>query len=176
MKRKTKKEIKRKWASQEGDCIVCMQAKKWYTDCKGDWLAQSQQVPQRSKSSTKEIVSLEAELKQAEREITDLKEKIGYLKNHYTVSTLDEDVLKIETGLATRDSSTSNQLLTAGWRVESMTFEDQIFITLMKVRQDHIKLHFPQLFSCSVSTIENIVTTFIHVIHSIYWPHDINPF
>ena len=70
--------------------------------CKGK-LAQSQQVPQRSKPSTKEIDSLEAELKQAEREITDLKEKIGYLKNHYTVSTLDEDVLKMETGLATRD-------------------------------------------------------------------------
>ena len=88
-----------------------------------------------------------------------MKEKIGYLKNHYTVSTLDEDVLKIETGLATRDSSTSNQLLTAGWRVESMTFEHQIFITLIKVGQDHTNLHFPQLFSCSISTIENIVTT-----------------
>ena len=49
-----------------------------------------------------------------------------------------------------------------------MRFEDQIFITLMKVRQDHTNLHFPQFFSCSVSTIENIVTTFIHGIHSIY--------
>ena len=39
----------------------------------------SQQVPERSESSTKEIV-LEAELEQAKMEITDLKEKIGYLK------------------------------------------------------------------------------------------------
>ena len=45
--------------------------------CKGE-LAQSQQVPERSEwSSTKEIVSLEAELKQAKREITDLEEKMG---------------------------------------------------------------------------------------------------
>ena len=44
--------------------------------CKGE-LAQSKQVPQRSKSSTTEIVSLEAEPEQAKREITDLKEKIG---------------------------------------------------------------------------------------------------
>ena len=44
--------------------------------CKGE-LAQSQQVPERSESSTKEIVSLEAELKQVKREITDLKEKTG---------------------------------------------------------------------------------------------------
>lgn len=49
-----------------------------------------------------------------------------------------------------------------------MTFEHQIFITLMKVRQDHTNLHFPQLFSCSVSTIENIVTTFMRGIHSMY--------
>ena len=62
----------------------------------------SQQVPERSESSTKEIV-LEAELEQAK--ITDLKEKIGYLKNHYTVSTLNEDVLKMESGLPTTVNS-----------------------------------------------------------------------
>ena len=38
------------------------------------------QVRERSESSTKEIISLEAELKKAKRKITDLKEKIGYLK------------------------------------------------------------------------------------------------
>ena len=138
--------------------------------------AQSQQVPERSESSAKEIV-LEAELEQAKREITDLKEKIGYLKNHYTVSTLDEDVLKMETGLPTRDVFNIVVSYTerfkdqinyfAGWRVESIRFEDQIFVTLMKVRQNYTNLHLAQLFSCSVSTIANIVTTFIHVIHSI---------
>ncbi|XP_068680916.1 uncharacterized protein [Montipora foliosa] len=136
----------------------------------------SQQVPERSESSTKEIV-LEAELEQAKMEITDLKEKIGYLKNHYTVSTLNEDVLKMETGLPTRDVFNIVVSYTerfkdeinyfAGWRVESIRFEDQIFITLMKVRQNYTNLHLAQLFSCSVSTIANIVTTFIHVIHSI---------
>ena len=136
----------------------------------------SQQVPERSESSTKEIV-LEAELEQAKMEITDLKEKIGYLKNHYTVSTLNEDVLKMETGLPTRDVFNIVVSYTerfkdeinyfAGWRVESIRFEDQIFITLMKVRQNYTNLHLAQLFSCSVSTNANIVTTFIHVIHSI---------
>ena len=75
---------------------------------------------------------------------------------------MDEDVLKMEAGLATRDSFNSvvnyaerlkdqiNYL--AGWRVE-------IFITSMKVRQDYTNLHLAQLFSCSVSTIANIVTT-----------------
>ena len=85
---------------------------------------------------------------------------------------MDEDVLKVEAGLATRadifisvDSYTEklkNQInYLAGWRVE-------IFITSMKVRQDYTTLHLAQLFSCSVSTMANIVTTLIHVIHLIY--------
>ena len=73
---------------------------------------------------------------------------------------MDEVVLKMEAGLATRDILNSvvsyaerlkdkiNYL--AGWRVE-------IFIKLMKVRQDYTNLHLAQLFSCSVSTIANIV-------------------
>ena len=156
--------------SQPGRRLYSMYARS-DRGCKGE-LAQSQQVPERSEwSSTKEIVSLGAELKQAEREITDLKEKMGYLKNHYTVFTLDEDVLKMEAGLATRDIFNSvvsyaerlkdqiNYL--ASWRVE-------IFITLMKVRQNYTNLHLAQLFSCSVSTMANIVTALIHVIQSIY--------
>ena len=75
---------------------------------------------------------------------------------------MDEDVLKMEAGLATRDSFNSvvsyaerlkdqiNYL--SGWRVE-------ISITSMKVRQDYTNLHLAQLFSSSVSTIANIVTT-----------------
>ena len=55
----------------------------------------------------------------------------------------------------------------SGWKVESICFEDQIFITLMKVRQNYTNLHLAQLFHCSVSTISNVVTTFIHVLHSI---------
>ena len=55
----------------------------------------------------------------------------------------------------------------SGWKVETITFEDQIFITLMKERQNYTNLHLAQLFHCSVSTISNIVTTFIHVLHSI---------
>ena len=37
----------------------------------------------------------------------------------------------------------------------------------MKVRQNYTNLHLAQLFNCSISTISNIVTTFIHVLHSI---------
>lgn len=127
-------------------------------------------------SSTREII-LEAELQQAKRDLTDLKQKTDYLHKHYTVSVLGEDVLKMETGLPTKEvflivvkyTGRFKQSINyfAGWKVESISFEDQIFITLMKVRQNYTNLHLAQLFNCSVSTIANIVTTFIHVLHSI---------
>ena len=49
--------------------------------------------------------------------------------------------------------------------MESITFKDQIFMTLMKIRRSYTNLHLAQLFSCSVGTIANIVTT--TVLHSI---------
>ena len=65
--------------------------------CKGE-LAQSLLTsPWEIRIKRRGFFSLEAELKQAKREITDLTNKIGYLKNHYTVSKLDEDVFKVET-------------------------------------------------------------------------------
>lgn len=56
-----------------------------------------------------------------------------------------------------------------GWKVESVIFEDQIFIALMKVRKNDTDLHLVQLFNCSVATICHIITTFIHVLHSIFF-------
>ena len=53
----------------------------------------------------------------------------------------------------------------AGWRVESIRFEDQIL--KMKLRQNYTNLHIAQLFSCSIATISNVVTTFIHALHNI---------
>ena len=35
----------------------------------------------------------------------------------------------------------------AGWKVETITLEDQIFITLMKLKQNYTNLHLAQLFS-----------------------------
>ena len=55
----------------------------------------------------------------------------------------------------------------SGWKVESITFEDQIFTILMEMRQDYTNLHLTQLFHCIVATISNIVITFIHVLHGI---------
>ena len=55
----------------------------------------------------------------------------------------------------------------SGWKVEAISLEDHVFITLMKLKQNYTNLHLAQLFSCSVATVSNIVLTFVHVLHSL---------
>ena len=122
-------------------------------------------------------VILEAELDLAKRELENLEGRLHYKNRCYTVTELPGDVIRMETGLPTKEvfdivvryASRFKDSINyfGGWKVESITFEDQIFITLMKVRQNYTNLHLAQLFNCSVATIANIITTFIHVLHDI---------
>ena len=57
----------------------------------------------------------------------------------------------------------------AGWKVESICLEDQVLITLMKLRQDYAYLHLAKLFHCSTGTIQNIVLTFVHLLYVILY-------
>ena len=133
-------------------------------------------LPLQEKPSISEII-LEAELDLAKRELEQQREAAQYQRTHYSASTLTTDVLRMETGLPTKEvfqivvnyASRFKDSLSyyAGWRVESIIFEDQILITLMKLRQNYTNLHIAQLFSCSVVTISNVVTTFVHVLHNI---------
>lgn len=126
--------------------------------------------------TTQEII-LEAELDFANRELKELNQTVQYKRNKYTVSALEGYVTRMETGLPTKEvfNIVVNHALRfkdsvnyfAGWNVESISFEDQIFITLMKIRQNYTQLHLAQLFHCSVATISNIVITFTHVLHEI---------
>ena len=143
---------------------------------KGKEQQQNESPKDTKKASTKEIV-LEAELDQVKKELADVQARENYWKKSYTISRLTAEVIRMETGLPTREvfDIVVNHALRfkdsithfSGWKVESITFEDQIFMTLMKIRRSYTNLHLAQLFSCSVGTIANIVTTFIHVLHSI---------
>jgi len=127
--------------------------------------------------NTSQAVILEAELDMFKNELTKSQEKGNYSRNHYSVSTLSAEVVRMETGLPTlevfnivveyvlsfKDSINYFQ----NWKVSNISFEDQIFITLMKLRQNYTNLHLSQLFSCSVGTISNIVLTFVHVLHDL---------
>ena len=159
--------------------------KKKNTESKGQSLSQIIETVRKDKQpsegeadrrTTQEII-LEEELDLANRELKELDQTVQYKRDKYTVSALEGDVIRMETGLPTKEvfnivvkhalrfKDCVNYF--AGWKVESISYEDQIFITLMKVRQNYTQLHLAQLFHCSVATISNIVLTFIHVLHKI---------
>lgn len=137
---------------------------------------QNEAKPVEKKIPTGQVI-LEVELECVRNELKQQEETAQYKRSHYSASTLSAEVIRMETGLSTRDvfqivvnyasRFKDSVVYYAGWKVESISFEDQIFITLMKLRQNYTNLHLAKLFLCSVGTISNVVTTFIHVLHSI---------
>jgi len=77
------------------------------------------------------------------------------LQKHYTLSALGGDVLRMETGLPAKEgfhivlnyTYRFKQSITYfdGWKVESISFKDQIFITLIKVKKSYTGIHLAQL-------------------------------
>ena len=131
------------------------QRKKKNTESKGQSLSQIIETVRKNKRpsegeadrrTTQEII-LEAELDLANRELKELDQTVQYKRDKYTVSALEGDVIRMETGLPTKEvfnivvkhalrfKDCVNYF--AGWKVESISYEDQIFITLMKVRQNY---------------------------------------
>ena len=106
------------------------------------------------------------------KELEKHKEKDKYLRERYSVQSLSHDVLRMETGLPTKEvfdivvkyvvRFKDNIRYYSRWKVESINLEDEVLITLMKLKQNYTNLHLAQLFSCSVSTI----STFVHVLHA----------
>ena len=134
------------------------------------------------KGKTTQEVILEAGLDLAKTDVQDLQEQVKYKSKCYTVSELPDNVIRMRTSLPTkkvfeivvRHASRFNDSINyfRDWKVESIIFEEQIFITLLKVRRNYTNLSLAQLFNCSVATISSIITTFTHVVHSILF-HDI---
>ena len=93
----------------------------------------------------------------------------------YSPARLSDEVIRMETGLPDKAMFSrvvglvqrleGSIVYAAGWRVEGMTMESQVFMALMKVRQNYTHLHLTQLFSCSTATVANVVKTFIHLLH-----------
>ena len=135
-------------------------------------------------SETETLLSVEntilkAEVRSMETEIVKLKERQQYARQRYTVASQDSEVICMETGLPTREIFQiivdyvsrfhSSIVYFSGWKVECIELEDQIWLTLMKLKQNYTNLHLAQLFHCSTSTVSNIVLTFIHVLHKLLY-------
>ena len=54
-----------------------------------------------------------------------------------------------------------------GWPVHSLSPEDQLLLTLMKLRQNYTFLHLASLFKCSRATVSNKFLTYIHILSKI---------
>ena len=108
-----------------------------------------------------------------------MKLKENYQRQVYSVAALNDEVICMENGLTNKNifyivvnyvrrfSQDINYFY--GWKVDKILLEDQVFITLMKVRQNYTNLHLAELFHCSTATISNIVLTFIHVLYKLLY-------
>ena len=122
-------------------------------------------------------VLLNVQLEQTTQELNELKKTITYQRERYSLQSMSDDVICMETGLPNKTilgiiinyvkRFEDSIVYFAGWKVEALTLEDQVFVTLMKLRQNYTNLHLAQLFHCSTSTIRNIVITFIHVLYKL---------
>lgn len=90
---------------------------------------------------------------------------------------MSESVIRMETGLPDRDTFSAvceyvarfedSIMYFAGWRPKEIILEDQIFMTLMKIRHNYTHLHLAALFHCSTRTVSNVLITFIEVSHKV---------
>ena len=81
----------------------------------------------------------------------------------------NKDIFQIVVSYVERFKDSVNYFY--NWKVECLSLEEQVFITLMKLRQNYTNLHLAQLFACSDKTISNVVSTFVHVLHKLLY-HD----
>ena len=127
-----------------------------------------------------ETLILKNTLQTAEMNVENLEKVVKYHRHVYSVHKVNEKVIRMETGLPTKsvfnivvqyvERFKDNILYHHGWTVEiaRIKLEDQIFLTLMKLRQNYTNLHLAQLFGCSETTVSNIIMTFIHVLHKLF--------
>ena len=113
-----------------------------------------------------QIVLLQAKLEDAREKLKEMKLNEHYQKEMYSVMPLRDEVICMETGLPNKHiflivvnyvkqfSAEINYFY--GWKVERIQLEDQIFIALMKLRQNYTNLHLPELFHSNTVTISNI--------------------
>ena len=53
--------------------------------------------------------------------------------------------------------------------MDNTILEGELFLTLMKLKQNYANHHLAQLLSCRVATATHIILTFVHVLHSLFF-------
>ena len=140
--------------------------------------ASTSSVETRQQVTTSNVL-LQAELENLREEMKDMKSKEQYQREVYSVMALRDEVICMETGLPNKQiffivvnyvkRFSAEIRYFYGWKVERILLEDQIFITLMKLRQNYTNLHLAELFHCSTATISNVILTFVHVLFKLLY-------
>ncbi|XP_064153557.1 uncharacterized protein LOC135233686 [Anguilla rostrata] len=126
----------------------------------------------------------ESEVTDAQAKLQSLDEKMQYCRQRYSAFQLSKTVIRLETGLPDKRALQAlvgfvarfQDTITyySGWRVECLSLEDQIFMTLIKLRQNYLSVHLGELFQCSTATVSNIVSTFTQTLHELLFKGVIN--
>ncbi|XP_065208176.1 uncharacterized protein LOC135836996 [Planococcus citri] len=117
-------------------------------------------------------------------QISNLRKEIEKLKKHpfgYHCVENDEKLLLYYTGLTkvvfyvVLDSCAKSAFrYFLGWKVEDLDLKDQLLITLMKLRLNLDYFDLAVRFNTSEDTINNIVLTFVNLLHEIWYVRKIN--
>ena len=104
----------------------------------------------KGKVASASLTILQAELDCVQKELRELKEQQVYQRTRYSVAAIDTEVFRMETGLSTKSvlqivfdytlRFTDNINYYYG-KVNSIKLEDQIFIKLIKLRQNYSNLY-----------------------------------
>ncbi|KAF3847237.1 hypothetical protein F7725_020265 [Dissostichus mawsoni] len=122
---------------------------------------QATTVEEKLQSQQRRIMQLEIQLEES-------KAKQSYCRDKYSASQLSEKVLRMETGLPDRHIQCCGSITyPEGWFPKALSLEDQVFMTLMKLRHNYTHLHLAALFHCGESTVRNVIVTFIVVLHKL---------
>lgn len=99
----------------------------------------------KGKVASSRLTILQAELDCVQKELRELKEQQVYQRTRYSVAAIDTEVFRMETGLSTKSvlqivfnytlRFTDNINYYYG-KVNSIKLEDQVFIKLIKLRQN----------------------------------------
>ena len=124
-----------------------------------------------------EKIFLEVKLKDVKEELRLLKQRLAYSQSRYTASRLSNEVVKMETGLPDKDcfnkivecatSLEDSVTYRAGWKVQSLSTEDQVFLTFMKLKHNYKDFHLAAIFNCSISIIRNAVLTWTDILQGL---------
>uniref|UniRef100_A0A6P7H661 Uncharacterized protein LOC114346661 n=1 Tax=Diabrotica virgifera virgifera TaxID=50390 RepID=A0A6P7H661_DIAVI len=128
-------------------------------------------------SNLKGTAQQEAELYFLQKNVDEAQERLNKLTISFSFNHIqnDDKLINMYTGMPNKYMfeclyglfENINLKYYLGWTVGTITKRDQLLLTLMKLRLNLLNLDLAFRFNCSVTTVSNIIYTWIHALHEI---------